>query len=388
MRISQWTGTLGAAAAIALLAGCSGGSQYAPSATGGPGATGTTSIMHHGVNAAMPFSSKVANDLFLHRSITHVGVGQVIVDKKAKCKAKKRGLTFASSNVTDDLLVYCGARGAGHIAPGEAAFKTVTGVAGWGVAVHGNLLAVGTNGGTVTVYTLPGITNPHTLNLSHAASGYNAYGLAFDSSGGLYATNWPGPYVDYFKTPSAGGAPNCTATAAVNGEAYYVAAHGANSVVVYGINTNTSLDDVDTEGITNMPSCSGMADTKIETFGQLAEGTGFPGGEVSNAAGEIYVNNQYGTLYDDGTYPGGTVSSSCSWGFDPNDVTNINMASNQASIWGSNINFGGATLETYLESFKASIGSGTCATGAVGGPTQQIANDEFLGVASYPNLGN
>jgi hypothetical protein len=389
MRISQWTGTLGAAAAIALLAGCSGGSQYAPSATGGTGTTGTTSLSRHGVNAAMPFASKVANDAFLHRSISRVGVGQVIINKKAKCKAKKRGLTFASSNVTLDLLVYCGAKGNGHITSGQAAYKTITGVAGWGIAVHGNLLAVGTEGGTVTTYTLPGITNPHTLTLSHGVSGYNAYGLAFDSAGGLYATNWPGGYLDYFKTPSATSpTPTCSTATAVNTEAYYVSAHGSNSAVVYGINTNTSLDDVDTEGLTNLSNgCSGITDAKIETFGQLAEGTGFPGGVVSNSTGELFVNNQYGTLYDDGAYPGGSVSSSCTWGFDPNDITNINMASNQASIWGSNINFA-ATLETYLESFKSSIGSGSCATGAVGGPTQQLSNDEFLGVASWPNAGN
>jgi hypothetical protein len=391
MRISQWTGTLGAAAAIALLAGCSGGSQYAPSATGGTGAgTGpsTMSTLHGATRTAPLFASRQAQDFFNHRPIVNLERGRVIVDPAAaKCKAKRKGLVFASSNITEDLLVYCGP-GKLKVPSGEKAFKTLTGVAGWGIAVHGTQLAVGQTGGNINIYSLPALTLQKTLTLPHAASGFNAYGLAYDPSGGLYATEWPGGFVDYWKTPVSGGSPNCSVSTTTNTEDYYVAAHGSNSVVVYGADANSTDFSVNTEGITNMPSCSGMTDALIQNFGALDAATGFPGGEVSTASGTLYVNNQYGTLYNVGTYPGGAVSSSCSWGFNPNDVTNISMASNQNSIWGSNINFGGATLETYLESFAAGSLSGTCATGAAGGPTAQNANDEFLGVAAFKNAGN
>ncbi len=50
---------------------------------------------------------------------------------------------FASSNITNDLLVYCGQTGSLHVPSGETAFMTLTGVAGWGLAVRGNQLAVG-----------------------------------------------------------------------------------------------------------------------------------------------------------------------------------------------------------------------------------------------------
>ncbi len=380
-------GVLGAAAAIALLAGCSGSSQYAPSAIGGAGTMGsTTSTMHHGMSrVAMPFASQQANEAFLRRPIVSLDKGRITVRHDIPCNRPVHGLTFASENTTGRLDVFCGGRPLYPITSGQSPFLSIAGVGGWGVAVHGNLLAVGTSGGTIITYTLPGLTNPRTLTLAHSASGYNAFGLAFDSMGGLYATEWPGPYVDYWRTPSANGAVNCTTTTTVNTEDYFVAAHGANSAVVYGLNGNSPNDDVDTELITNMRACSGETDSFIETFGQLAQGTGFPGGIVSGRLGELYVNNQYGTLYDDGAYPGGTVGPSCTWGSNPNDVTNINLSTDQQSIWGSNVTFAGAT---YLESFRSSGLAGTCVTGPVGGPTINITGNQYLGVASWRNRGN
>jgi hypothetical protein len=138
------------------------------------------------------------------------------------------------------------------------------------------------------------------------------------------------------------------------------------------------------------PCPTGVTDTYIATFGQAA-GTGFPGGIVSHrTTGILYVNSQYGTSYNDGAYPGGPPSSNqCWWGFNPNDITNINMASRETSLWASNINFGGSTLSTNIQSFKGGNLAGTCITPApVGGPMARIPNDEFLGVAAWPNLGN
>ncbi len=390
MRISQLTGTLGAAAAIALLAGCSGGSQYAPSATAesASGTMGTTSISHHGMRRVpMPFASKLANETFLHRPIVNNETGRITFAKDTeKCKAAERGLTFASDNATGALDVFCGAKGNKHITSGQTPFMSIAGVAGWGLAVHGNRLAVGDSNGTILLYTLPNFPPPAIMTLDNA--GDNAYGLAFDHLGGLYATEWPGPYVDYWRPQTLFGSPFCEVTTTINTVDYFVAADTFNTVVVYGYNGNSSEGDVDTEVVTGPHVCTNITDTFGQTFGQLDEGTGFPGGIVSDHTGELFVNNQYGELYDDGTYPGGPISATCSWGYNPNDVTNINMASNQHSIWGTNTNFGSSTLQTSLESFKSSIGSGTCTTGAVGGPTVNMANDEYLGVASWPNVGN
>jgi hypothetical protein len=103
------------------------------------------------------------------------------------------------------------------------------------------------------------------------------------------------------------------------------------------------------------------------------------------------VNEQYGTLYKDGVYPGGAPSPlhACTWGFNPNDVTAISMASQEASIWASNINFGSSPISTNVQSFKeAGMTGGACVTGPAGGPMASLTNDELLVVAAWPNNGN
>jgi hypothetical protein len=390
---SQWTGTVCAVAAIALLVGCSGGSQLAPTAIGGSGASdgaSALSSMHNGVSRVAPlFASKQANDYFLHRPIVNAERGRVIVNHPTvACKS----LVFASSNITSNLLVYCGQRGAQQVPSGETPAMTIVGVAGWGVAVHGNKLAVGAGGGLINLYHLPSMApfSPPSVTLSNTAN--NAYGLAFDPTGGLYATEFPSGTVDYWLHPVVG-PPHCTWATTTNTEDYYVDAHGSNSALVYGFNGNSQNDDVDTERVTGMattPTCAPV-DTFEATFGQLAVGTGFPGGIVSHRnTGELYVNNQYGTLYNDGVYPGGPpTSNQCSWGFNPNDITNISMASHENSIWASNIYFPNSTVSTNLQSFKDGTLSGPCVTPAPsGGPMATVPNDEFLGVAAWPNVGN
>ncbi len=136
---------------------------------------------------------------------------------------------------------------------------------------------------------------------------------------------------------------------------------------------------------------TGVTDTYEATFGSLGAGTGFPGGIVSHrVTGELYVNDQYRTLYDDGAYPGLAIpAGSCNWTFNPNDITNITMATHETSLWASNINFGGSPIYTYLQSFKGAPLAGACTTPApVGGPMASNVNDEFLGVAAWPNRGN
>ncbi len=385
MSISQWTATVGAAAAITLLAGCSGVSQYAPSTAGG-GQNSVTMSAGRGVGHPTivgPFASQRLNDAFYHRPI----VAAQRVDparKKAGCKkAKKKGLVFGSDNSSGILYAYCGHNG-GDLNANQEPYKSVTDGAGWGLAVHGNLLAAGLTGGSIGVYKLPSLTRVSTLTLAHAGSGYNAYGLAFDSNGGLYATEWPGPYLDYFEYLGNGTA-TCSHALTLMSEAYFVTAH-AGTVDVYGFNGFSSQIPVVLENDSNANCFGTFTESLVGTFGNLAAGTGFPGGTTVNNTGEVFVNNQYGTLYDDGGYPGsGTPTGSCSWGFDPNDLTNINMSTQQNSIWGSNIFI---YYGSYLESFSTTISAGTCAVGSSGGPTGLTVQDEFLGVTAWPNTGD
>jgi hypothetical protein len=396
MTTFRWIGQHSEVAALLLIVGCGGSSHDATQAMPGLGADTASSARASTGRVAMPFVSSLANDVFLHRPLIDNSVRGTIVRAGPKCKATQTGLTLASNNTTGALDVFCGAMSGRRIANGAKPFETIGGIAGWGVAVHGGRIAVGTSGigsspSTINLYTLPTFTQRAVATLVHL--GDNAYGVAFDQSGGLYATEWPDAYVDYWAGPSPHGPPSCQWHTTVNKVDYFVAAHDgpANSVVVYGIDGSGSYGNVDTELVTNMsPSCGTppITDTLVQTFGKVLSGAAFPGGIVSDKAGELYVNNQYGTLYDDGPYPGGTISASCTWGYNPNDVTSIGMASNQHSIWATNLYFGGLKLQTFLESFKSADLSGSCVKGPAGGPTADVTNDEYFGVASWPDSGN
>lgn len=383
MRIPPQVGMLGATAAIAILAGCAGALRQSPAVNDGPGA-GTASSLHHrfgGTVVAPPFASKRANDVFFHRPIVDRTKGQRIGSLRP-CAAGY-GYLFGSDNSSGNLDIYCGPGPKYGVPFGEPAFRTIAGGAGWGLAVFKKILAAGVTGGTITLYNLPTVAVNKTLTLAHAASGYNAYGLAFDKNGGLYATEWPGPYVDYWRKPTAGGAPNCTYAATLASEAYYVAAVGTNTTVVYGFDGFSSSVPAVTEMVSNMPKCAGITEKPLLTLGSLAQGNGFPGGLSTNKTGELIANNQYGTMYDLGAYPGAAVKATCQWEFSPNDMTNLTFDTKRG-IWGTDINFAGSPLETYLWSFVYPFNGGPCQTpGPGGGPTFAVASDEYLGVAAY-----
>ncbi len=253
-------------------------------------------------------------------------------------------MVFASDNASGNLDIFCGGRGV-KIAANALPMQTIPRAAGWGLAVHGSMLAVGQGNGTIALYkNLPSLVNaPEILNLANGPSGYNAYGLAFDQWGGLYASEWPGPYLDYWRDPKGGGKP-CEYESPDISEVYYVAAHSV-SVDIYGFDGNTSDVDAVIDNVKGMRDCD-PTERQITTLGSLADGDGFPGGIVTDKNGFLYANNQYGTLYSLGQYPGrfGQTGEKCSWGFDPNDVTNINVDSNQSGIWAANINFGNSPL--------------------------------------------
>jgi hypothetical protein len=310
---------------------------------------------------------------------------------------RKRGLVFASDNTTMALYVYCGpGPKPGVVAPGAKPLRTLAGVAGWGLAVEprGNRLAVGQFGGTIAIYALPALGKPlATLKLQHAVSGYVPYGLSWDAAGGLYATEWPSSYVDYWANPLTAHAPGCVYTMPSMSEAYNVAASGSNSVDVYGVNGFSSNEPVILANVSglataNCPSQQ-VQETQVATLGSLAQGTGFPGGIATDAKGELLAGNQMGFLYDMGPFPGAaTPKATCTWSAPANDYTDVVLDARQSGIWVSNVNFGASLASDLVDVAYPLPANGPCVTpGPSGGPTGSVTNDEFLSVAAWKNAG-
>jgi len=310
---------------------------------------------------------------------------------------KQRGLIFASDNTSFDLYVYCGPGAKpGVVAPGAPPLRKLAGVAGWGLAVepNGNKLAVGQSTGTIAIYALPALGKPlATLKLLHGPSGYVPYGLSWDSSGGLYATEWPVGYIDYWPTPLSVHTPSCVYTSVTMSSVYYVAAHGTDSVDVYGIDEFTSDGPVILSNVTGLtkPGCASQqtTETKIATLGTVSAGTGFPGGIATNAKGELVAGNQLGSLYDMGPYPGAAKPvATCTWSAPANDYTALAFDARQTGLWLSNVTEGQSLASDVVNVAYPLPAKGACVTpGPSGGPTQPVTNDEFLSVAVWHNAG-
>jgi hypothetical protein len=280
------------------------------------------------------------------------------------------GTLFASGNVTGNLDAYCGA-GKGPIRPNEMRFQGIE-TAGWGLAVDrtSKFLAVGVRGGTVDLYNVLAFGAPHVLTLGHA--GNNAFALSWDAKGGLYATEFPNQYLDYFGTPWTESTPTCVYTSKLIARMFSVAA-GGTSVDIYGEGNGSAVYVIN---LVNGSTCAGP-EKVIASFG-----SGVPGGLATNHAGRVVANDQVGVLYDLGRYPGGTPVASCTWPSGRNELTNITFDA-AGNIWGAAAATYG-TFPTYLVSFRYPFQSGgDCVSpGPSGGPTLQVSGDEYFGVAA------
>ena len=315
----------------------------------------------------------------------------------SKACPKRRGLIFASDNTSLDLYVYCGpGPKPGVVARGAAPLRKLAGVSGWGLAVepNGNKLAVGQSAGTIAIFALPALGKPlATLKLLHGPSGYVPYGLSWDATGGLYATEWPAGYVDYWPTPLSVHTPSCVYTSRTMSSAYYVAAHGTDSVDVYGVDDFTSDGAVILSNVTGLttPGCASQQTTEkqIATLGTVAAGTGFPGGVATNANGDLVAGNQQGFLYDMGPYPGASKPvATCTWTAPSNDYTALAFDARQTGLWLSDVTEGQSLASDVVDVAYPLPAKGACVTpGPSGGPTLPVTNDEFLSVAVWHNAG-
>jgi hypothetical protein len=381
MQIHKSSVALVATTAFAtLLAGCSGGgSQPAPVVSHGAGTTQSVARLR---TPAIDLRGDLGNRI--PRLSENRFVGTV---------APGGPYLYASDNLVGELDEYT------EDNPGSP-IATCAGCAGWGLAVRPGLnprLAVGKSGGTVEIYTNLASGNPaHTSTLKLSGGG-EAFGICFDSAGGLWADNFSTATLDHFsaaKVNAAAGTFNPFPTWIAAGDVdvvFYLACDngpglGDNKLYAYGYNSSNGNVNVDQVG-------SGGAEAVETLVGNVISGTAYPGGLAIAPNDRMVVNSQVGTLYNMGVVEpwAGAVNpaTSCTWGLNPNDVASIvwdNQIPNK-EVWGVDILSGSSTSDA--ESFKYPLGAGgACAPGESGGPSTPLQGLEYLGVAVYPNAGN
>jgi hypothetical protein len=382
MPITNAYRALAATALVGLLAGCSGGSQLAPS-----GNLGAQSASHQvgvaskfsgtGRNAAIaklnsdsrtagsygkPFLSAKSNLLaeLNHKSII-ASRQKFYPFKKTKPNST---LLFVNDEGTEDVYVY-------STSTGEVV-GTLSGVGFAGLATNSSgQLAIGTldpstGEGLINTYTVTSdgaTSNGVTLSIS---SGFPD-GITYDKKGDIYASDFPSSNVDFFSasTVSSGGGPTKTYTLPDFEYVYYVQAFG-----------NTIYVDGDTEDGFGVGELTKKGDkVLINGIVDPVEDAGFPGGLAIDSKHNIIVNNQYGSISTYAKPYTGGPSAITEWGFDPNDVTGIALDLLQENVYGVDINFGGSSLVGYPIPFSyPSLSEGS---------PWQSAGEEPISAATY-----
>jgi len=354
-----------ATAALALLAGCAGGAQIAPSGVG-PQSNRVAPSARFEARAALKSSvgELVRAGEFAHRTIAK-GFS-IPLHLRPKKNKHPNSVVIASDNVSGNLDVY---DQSGNLV------GTSAGVAGWGAASFGpGEVAWGSWSYGIVVATVSSTAIAETAQLtpSQFAAGSEALGLAFDSKGGLYGDNFSGTCIDYWSPATIAGysgtplAPDQTVCPSGFQMVDYLAADGKTLYVDgYDLYFNMAL------GTVKFPS----GKTKI-LQDPIANGLGgSPGGVAVDAHHEVFVNNEYGTIT--GYLKGkGASNETVDWDFTTNEYTAINLAYDQTNLWAANVIFANSSLGSQVTDNTNPLGSvGTIVSSPIG-------NEEYLGIAA------
>jgi|GEM_PF-5708216 len=398
------TGIAVAAFMTPSLAGCSGATHALP---GGIAAAAQSRQTANAYNARLLAIPNASNFI---REAQRRGASHDAIRSDAGTKCLKNVYIYTSENITGDLDVFC------EDATKKAQNTLVSsapGKAGFGLAVtpdnlpnvptapcsNGSsqeLLAAGTDTGTINIYcNLASGAGYVLLNTLTLPAG-DALGICWDETGGIYATEWPNATIAHFTESQVIGpaGPPTTLNPNVNVVEYHLACDydklvlkgkpkGENYLMAYGFDANYNVN------ITNVNTTSG-SEAVEQTLGNYSAGTGFPGGLALDRRDDLAANDQYGTMYWFNPELWNTPPrGACTWGFNPNDYTNIVFDDAQNEIWAANVHFVSSILTTYGQSNRFPFGSGACGTGSSGYQTSHpIAGEqENLGIAVWPNRG-
>jgi hypothetical protein len=273
---------------------------------------------------------------------------------------KKGGCLYNSLNLSTDVDMYSSASPYGSIG-------SLGAVGGWGVAASKKTVYVGNGSDDITGYT-PCSTSTNGYTAHGNAEGV-PYGLAADKKGNVWGDEWSTTLIDWWG-PS-GGAPAGSANETNQAITYFLALDKSDNVYPVGYNTSESAETLDKcsstiTGCTTLVSISG----------------GFPGGDALDKKGNIYLNNQYGTLTSYTCSPTCTQTGSFTYsnGENPLDYTAIALDTKAQNIWGANIYFCSSSYGLCGDLQAQSV---PLASATLGGATAGVDNDEPLGTAVY-----
>jgi len=370
--VRRLAGGLAFAAFAALLVACSGQSQVSP-AGGAPGA---------------PQTDTLAAPLYAPSSGTFQPTG-------GHCISSQGAYLFANDYKTGTVDEFCED---GVLAPPHhnTLFAFCTGCGGWGLAVDPTTqtLAIGTNAGTVTLWsvTAAGAVTPlnSTLTLDGGVGTNFPLGICFDGTGGLYATNYGTNKIDYFNAAtlvSPGGNPTGSWNTTKTTIGYFLACdfdgkNGENYLMLSGeLLSGGVYDFVLSQVVNGAPPVGNIAiaDLVVHNFGSTA----LAGGLTLNKKDNLVVADENGTLYEMGTSePWANIIAKCT---DTKYISGISFDETQDEVWSS---FDTAVPAAEVISNKFPFPGRKCKPGTSRGPAvPSMGEKEYLGIAVWPNTG-
>lgn len=242
-------------------------------------------------------------------------------------------------------------------------------VGGWGVAASKKSIFVGNGSDVITGYT-PCSTSTNGYTAAGHAGG-SPYGMAADKKGNLWANEWPTATIDWWG-PS-GGSPSGSATEPNQPESYFLALDKKDNVYPVGYNAAFSSEIVDACSST-ITGCTTM----------ISNPGGFPGGDALDRHGNVYLNDQFGTLHSYTGCPSACTSSGSftySNGTNPLDYTAIQLDTKAKNIWGANIYFCSSSYGLCGDGQLQSVPLSSATLGGTTSPA--IQNAEPLGLAVW-----
>jgi hypothetical protein len=355
-------------ALAACLSGCNAAVQSNPSGAL-PAARGEAHAVRIVADAKLFRSPEANARLAAQGTLRRVGAGHFAPFARA---GKPPGFVFLSDTLTGNVDTYNETTG--------ALITTCAGCGGWGLAISGTgNLAMGAYGGVVTLWHVAqtGITQYGTCTLSGAADDTNAVGITWDGKGGIYAGNWPSNTIDYFSAATIAG--GCTAPTlsleTTNLEVVFYLAIARKGLLADGY---TFSGDADLMAINEKTG----ADTELQTIGNLSAGTGYPGGVAADAAQNVYVVNQYGTVTSFATSGRGAENGSCLLPSVDYDETALALGTTEKNFFAATANFTGSVTETFGLAEALPLGSGAVCTLQYQTSPEQ-ASEQYIGAAVW-----